>query len=430
MRSERVSPQVFWTVQVLVLAALAVAYANIPEVARDRLRTVVSPTGAFQPLPVPRPKALVLQPLYDDPHVVSFEQLAAVLRKIRPTFERKKLKSNHVEHALRMWGVDATFRDPHALSGREMLEYLTDQRRVRESWGDGVEPMLTDGPVGVVVNWGSERGRSYHHDHLLACVTEAGVSLEQPVVTASGAVRTFADVLEQALYDFRYDERETEWSTLAFALWLPPTRQWKAPDGRRLSFDLLAERLLRGDLLRGVCAGTHRVYSLLVLLRLDDQWDLLSDRVRQRVERRLARVRDLLVASQREDGRWPFNWPDGADADKSEQKYETYEDVIATGHHLEWLALAPPELQPPRERIVRAAQWVVQQAARVTPSDLKRQYTFYTHVGNALALWRHTTPFRFWRDWREAHPEVTRPFEAARKPTHKDADDSRTKGAD
>jgi hypothetical protein len=78
--------------------------------------------------------------------------------------------------------------------------------------------------------------------------------------------------------------------------------------------------------------------------------------------------------------------------------------VIATGHHLEWLAIAPEMLHPPREQIRKAAKWIIQDTLQQSDETLSEHYTFYSHVGNALALWRKTRPADFWQRWRETHP--------------------------
>ena len=74
-----------------------------------------------------------------------------------------------------------------------------------------------------------------------------------------------------------------------------------------------------------------------------------------------------------------------------------YKRIIATGHHLEWLAIAPRELHPPREQILKAADWIIK-ATIETPDDvIEAQYTFFSHVGSGLALWRGTRPSAFWK---------------------------------
>jgi hypothetical protein len=398
-------------VQAVLFGALAVATAALSERDAERIEEAATRTAAPLAVAFPRSEPLAVAPLFDDRAVVSDAEMAAGLLKIRPKFPAHQRKPNFVEHALRAWGQDATFADPAVMSGVEMREFLLDHGRYAASWGpdeDGQAPtMLVDRPAGVEVQWGSECRLSVHHDHMLACLAEAGVSLEQQVFTPSGQHHNVADVLRQAMRDFRPDERETEWSALAFALYLSPERSWRTAEGRRVDFDLLARRLMRGQLEYGVCSGTHRVYSLMALWRIDQEHDILSDGVARDVWRHLEMVRDLICASQFDDGRWPTNWCDGRAAVEQPRKDdEVYQQVIATGHHLEWLAIAPPELHPPRERIDRAARWLIDDTTGHTAEEIMAKYTFYSHVGNALALWRKTHPAAFWKTWTLAHADA------------------------
>ncbi len=85
-------------------------------------------------------------------------------------------------------------------------------------------------------------------------MTEAGLSIDSPVFTAQRSLHV-RDVLAEALRDFRLDERETEWSAMSFALWLAPqeTTAWHNGEGRFITFDMLAERLMRKSQADGVC---------------------------------------------------------------------------------------------------------------------------------------------------------------------------------
>ena len=142
-------------------------------------------------------------------------------------------------------------------------------------------------------------------------------------------------------------------------------------------------------------------------MRLDDEFDILSDEARGRAWSYLTEIRDDLIAAQLPDGQWPSNWADGAAAAAKPITEEQYQQVIATGHHLEWLSIAPRELHPPDEQIARAAKWVVQATVEQTPAEILERYTFFSHVGNALALWRHTHPAEFWQKWQAQNPAET-----------------------
>ena len=121
----------------------------------------------------------------------------------------------------------------------------------------------------------------------------------------------------------------------------------------------------------------------------------------------LKSVRDLILVSQFPDGHWPPNWPAGRAAvenPRPDADFKDVKDVIATGHHLEWLAIAPPELHPPRAMVQKAARWLIDNTTSQPDAEIYDKYTFYSHVGNALALWRKTHPAAFWRKWTAAHP--------------------------
>jgi len=406
MSARRPSLATLLTVQVLVLVAASVAWTFSSTESRDRIQAEVTRTSAFHPIAVPRTEPLRISPLYDRPDLVSDEDLAAVLRQVQPRFPRKQIAPNFVEHALRVWGVSAKFADPAVLSGQEMVEFLTDNRHYIESWGDTTTPLLIDRPEGLAVRWNKEPGASVHHDHWLASLTEAGISIDHEVYGPSlRRNMTIRNVLEESLRDFRLDEREAEWTAMAFGLWIAPeTKAWTGGDGRHYSFDLIARRLMRGEKQLGVCVGTHRVYSLAVLLRLDEQYSILSPGMKKRVFGYLTSVRDAITKSQLPDGHWPSNWPDGEEAASKPIEEALYKQVIATGHHLEWMAIAPKELHVSEEHLQKAFAWVIRTTKAQTPKEILERYTFFSHVGNALALWRHQHPATFWQAWEASHP--------------------------
>lgn len=406
----------FWVVQGVVVLAFGISFAwgTVSTGSPAALSLGRETASAVH---VERDKPLRVGPLYDDPELVSDEELAAVLRQVRPKFAPKNLKPNFVEHALRIWGIDARFAEKDVLSGTQMRDFLIDHGRYLASWGASAEPLLVDAGPGVAIRWGmQEPGGSVHHDHWLACLTEAGVPLNENVFTPGHRIKSIDDALQQALRDFHADERETEWSALAFGLWLPPQKSWQNAEGRQMSFDMLAQRLLRGALRFGVCSGTHRVYSMMLLVRLDDEHHILSPDIRAEILAHLKHVRDLIVASQFPDGHWPSNWYDGADAVKKPVDDALSRRVIATGHHLEWLAIAPEELHPPREQIRKAAKWAITTTVAQTPEQIQQFYTFFSHVGNALALWRHTRPADFWHAWEREHPQAPSKEPAVQSP--------------
>lgn len=407
MRQRRLAGIGFWCVQAVFVLAVGVSWALGSSGALPGVRPAT--TAKLGAVVIEREQPLRVTSLYNDPELVSDEDLAAVLSQVRPKFAPKDLKPNFVEHALRIWGQDATFRDPAVLSGLQLRDFLLDNSRYVASWGNEIDPLLLETETGVSVRWGSDKCASVHHDHWLACLAEAGVPRYEMIFTPSGKTKTINDALQQALRDFHVDEREVEWSALAFGLWLPPVREWETNDRRVVSFDLIARRLMRGGLKFGVCHGTHRLYSMMLLVRLDDEFHILSPEIREEIFAHLRHVRDLLIVSQFEDGHWSSAWQEGAKAVKQPAADLMYKKVISTGHHLEWLAIAPEELHPPRDQLRKAARWAIETTKAQTPEQIQQFYTFFSHVGGALSLWRSVRPSEFWHKWEETHPEAGQP---------------------
>jgi hypothetical protein len=392
-------------VNVATIAAFAAGAATLSDRGERRLLEAITGQATAPRLEIGRRWPHRVTPLYDDPSVVSDSDLLDVLDRVLPRFEGEALQPNHVEHALRAWGATIEFQDPEVMDGPELVEFLTDYGRHLASWREipGARPLIAEERDGISINWGRQPGESVHHDHWLACLTEAGVPLDTPIWGPNRRGDTLNDALQEALRAFDPNEREIEWSVMAFGFWLPPEhKEWTNREGRRIDFDLLAESLMRGHKRFGVCGGTHRVYSLMVLLRLDDEYRFLSPDVRVAIYDHLRTVSDLIAASQHEAGHWGSDWPNGAAARQRPIQEPKYRQVIATGHHLEWLAIAYPDLHPDREVVRRAAAWLVKTVRETSHDELMSQYTFYSHVGNALAMWRRTNPPEAWTRMRSS----------------------------
>lgn len=408
-KSSKVSLRTWLSVQLAFGGAFAASWFLLPGTQQQEVIARVTHKPYRLDVTLQSERATVVESLYNDTEVVSDEELAGVLKKILPRLSRDHLRPNLVEHALRTWGSEIEFTNPDIISGPQMKEFLTDMAKFVDSWGKDSTPLMIANEDGVHVRFAEDRSGSVHHDHTLAALTEAGLSLDDRVFTTAREMHVRNIVIE-ALRDFRLDELETEWSVMSFALWMAPqkTATWHNGEGRQITFDMLAERLMRNHKRDGVCLGTHRVYSLMLLVRLDDQNEgrLITPETRIQIMNYLASVRDLIASAQREDGSWGSNWTDGRDAlTKADPAEEISKRVIATGHHLEWLSIAPIELHPPKEQILKAADWLVANVAATPQDEIDANYTFYSHVGKALSMWRQTSPSAFWTEWRKGQPD-------------------------
>lgn len=369
---------------------VAVAIAAVTQNHTAHVAQGVLPTAIKQPLR--------MSPRYDYPRIVSDAQLQRVLHILRPKLRGEQPRINHVDHALRMWGVEATFADPDCLSGEEMRRLLTDQRTFERDWGPEAKPLLMVSEDGIAVRTQKGLATASHVDHTLAGLAEIGTPIDFPVHTTEGTF-TVGELLQATLLSFRLNQTEYEWSTLAFALYLPHTEGWQSSEQQQITFDALARRLMRERLPRGVCFGNHRMFTLVVLLNVDETHNILGEQVRGEVENFLLNATARLVNNQHQDGYWNGDWA-ASSSNKSDDDHKGDDRkrdslanrVLATGHALEWWAIAPKRFHPPRESLVRAGQWLCQTIEEMDETTVRTSYTFLTHAGRALALWRGKMP--------------------------------------
>jgi hypothetical protein len=407
----------------LVFLTLQVGFGLILVVAA---RAKLTESEARRSLPPLRRVPLSIGPLHNDPAVISDEQLRTVLFKLRPRLPRVKPNIYDVDHALRFWGPRARFPGRDCLSGVELRGILVDHASFVGAWGRDAKPLLIRDAQGVGFRLKDGLASSSHIDHVLAVLGEVGTELDFPIATPTGRA-TLGDVLVRSLRAFDLNQSECDFSALAYALYVAPPGSWVSAEGQEITFDRIADRLMREKLSSGCCCGTHRLYDLVVFLRVDKQYPILSSQCRERICRHLRAATALLVASQRRPGNWDPQWADGArlagEDEVAPQHAEACSDgLLVTGHVLEWWAIAPDEFLPPREVIVRAAQWLTDTVLHMDRGEIQKGYAFLSHVGRALALWRGRVP----ADLIDRFKQMADPSPSAGRPTA----DARGTGSD
>jgi len=345
-------------------------------------------------LPPLRDTPLEVLPLYDYDVVVSDEQLERVITRLRLPFEGAQTKLNHVDHAMRFWTVAASSRDEKYMSGEQMRSLLTDSRRFREVYGEDEPPLLIDNTGGVGVRVQEGNATSSHVDHTLACLAEVGTPLEFPVITPRRRT-TFRAMLAESMRSFSLNQVEYEWSGMTYALLLPPQTTWRTQEGQEMNFDRLADRIMREALPNGVCFANHRIYTLVVFLRVDEQIPILSETKRLEILDFLERTTTLLEMHQHPDGFWNADWPKQTPESSAPTKAtgdRLADRILATGHALEWWAMAPPGVHPGRPTLAAAGQWLVKTIDSMTDEEIRQSYTYLSHAGRALCIWRGRWP--------------------------------------
>ena len=261
-----------------------------------------------------------------------------------------------------------------------MRDLLTDTQSLRSS-GKEARPLLIRTPRGVRVRTQEGIASSSHVDHTLAVLAEVGTPLDYPLITSRGP-RAVGAMLLESLQDFSLNQVEYEWSTLVYALY-SVDRSWQSREGQQITYERLAHRLMRQAPGQGVCYGNHRLYGLVALLRIDEQSKILELAVRREVDH-LPATHDGRTGAEPKLGRILQRQLGGAGA--AANRLAIPPDsltgrLLVTGHALEWWALAPAEVLPPRETLIRAGQWLCCAVAELDARVVSENYSYLTHAG-------------------------------------------------
>src|SRR5262249_24044707 len=133
------------------------------------------------------------------------------------------------------------------------------------------------------------------------------VPLSHPLRFTDGTL-SLREVLRDSIANYHPHQKELEWTALAYGLYLPPAREWTNRFGERESFDGLVEQLLARDLHKSSCCGTHVMYTLTILARVDQQTPILGPEVRDRLWQKLCHAVRVALEAQAADGSWSPDW--------------------------------------------------------------------------------------------------------------------------
>lgn len=348
-----------------------------------------------------------IDPVGDFQGLVAQDDLRHIVIKAIPRWPTFKFSRGI--HALRLWGPDAAFDESkyptphhlaHTFSGQDLVGLFLDHQQLLHFVPDG-KPILLDTQFGVGVKrydvGGVFEGATGHIDQLISTLGLIGYPSGAPIRTP-GHVGTVAELIADA--QARFDPaQELEWTAEAFALYLAPRRTWTNRFGETFSFDDVARRLLDRPRGHGTCFGTHVPQALMVLWRVDQQESILDPSTRQDLAAYFEEVSDALVRFQEPEGYWPTTWIEGGAEppvdlapDDRTARGEKIRFLTSTSHHLEWIALAPPELRPPDDAVERATVFLAKYLRIASVPRFSYNYLPITHGVRALCLMENKSP--------------------------------------
>lgn len=346
-------------------------------------------------------RPIQVRPLEDRTFVLgeplTSERWNSISRKFIPN--RNVSDVSYLLHHLLNWGQHSQFpQSAVALSGPKMLAILAEgqsdplylpRRPLLYRDHDGRSRLARPGEI----------ASESHPDQILASFASLGLP-STFVLHSEDASASIADLIEDAMSNFHL-HGELEWTIIALASYAPTSKTWTNRWGRIYSFDAIAEHLLSQPIEEGACNGTHKLFALAVLLRVNSEQRLISPKTHILITNYLADCISRLSAHQRISGQWTPDWPHPL-ASPDQEKYDQAifgeaRMVQVTGHHLEWLAIAPRDLNISLETSSRALKWCLGALERVKSVD-ETVLCPYSHCFRILQRFQNTTTSRSLED--------------------------------
>lgn len=377
-----------WHVSMQVPSAAIPQQANtgarpIPPPRRNSPSTLSAPCSWTQIIrETPLRVALRRQPVIEVPNG-SLDQLLAKLTGERLSAQsRVAVTASSALHVLRLHGSGATMPIASSMDEFPVTEVLLDSHLAEKVFGGRI---VYIGRHGVRYQWPSgfypvKRSVSeVHYAQILAGLAEAGVASSARIVIG---IQTFPlrDAVGSMMLTFDFRRHEFEWTALALALYLSPPAVWHNRFGEKCSIDDLAHRLAAVETMGHSCGGTHLLYAMAVLSRVDELEPVLSRGVRLELAAAIAALVLRVESSQMEDGGWSKEWNRGPSA----RRREGESDLLITGHIAEAMLLLPETVAIHPDRMRRAAGWLLMKLQQLQSDELFDNFCPITHAICAL----------------------------------------------
>ena len=248
---------------------------------------------------------------------------------------------------------------------------------------------LLSGASGLAVRRAGGRTSATGEQHpgqFLCVLAECGMPLDEPVTVNERAYHV-SDLVAGAERDY-LAEAPAEFLAAALAVYLPPQRGFLNRFDERIAFDDLVGSLTKQPHGEGSCYGTHACYALAAVLAAHRRSPILAEAAEARADAYLAEAARLLSSRQHLDGAWRFDWSSARRCREPAAANALWGAAIqVTGHHLEWLAIAPRCYLPPNA-IERALRFTARRLRLIAPGDVHGSYCAWSHAARSLLQWR------------------------------------------
>lgn len=397
---------------VLMLVAIGIAFLGRTDSTRDRSvdRGV---TGEQAAVALSQPTQVAIR---DFPRVIGASRrfstvideslLRATLSRLEPLSSKPFPSVVMATHALRLWGAQAEFEEvpvvppgfPSTMwrfSCPSLLAFLTDHK-VFEKHFPGSQPLLRSTPYGISVRFKVGRIMDLpvetwpdceaHLDKVASVFGELGLPAGYPI-SAPGKFGCIRDILIDSAMRFQPDQ-ELEFSLKAYLYYFDLPAAWTTRHGRQVNLNDLLRSLAHRKMgeQAGACVGTHVCHALALALRVDDEVPYLGN-TRNDLMDYLQLVSKRLERSQEPSGAWPADWAlSGSGARLADVEGEVGSRMRSTGHHLEWIAMAPPSACPSDPAVEKAIRYVQQTLTEISGHGYYFSYTSLTHAAHALRM--------------------------------------------
>lgn len=337
-------------------------------------------------------------------------------------------------HLLRLWGITASFDYPAAADGtldlkwgELMLGLLVDDTLHARFAKSSFEHLLVPSDFGVMVRTTRDAGMGQewaatHPGILLSVAAELGLPSSYSLNVYQRPNSQLSDAIQDEARRIDYSV-ELEWQAAGLTRYIdiPFSSSWRSKCGKSIDMDSIAMQLCNMATGQGACRGAHVPFSLCGLLTTGRQDRVVSDKVIQVIESRLRMTSDRLEKTQLTDGAWNTDWAEDSTETSNDRPFTwgggEIDKISMTGHHLEWMAICPPELRPSTYTIMKSMRYLaqsIQVQGYLAIQDDWHLFLPLSHAVKALAnACGFTTPksiYSFWSANRKANNYSSKRF--------------------